>query len=109
MVNIVVLVNAIEQKSDGSCCCAADTWTQDVVHAAAVSDAIRLYGHIFVYQALGRPSTYKLPRVQFGEGLSLLWDTNLVKHALQLHDRKWLLPGNLPHTQALEDTQPFPA
>lgn len=76
MVNIAVLVHATAQKFDGSCCCAADTWTQDVVHPAAVSVAIRL--------ALGHPSTY-FPRVQFGEGL--LCDTYLVKHASQLLDR----------------------
>ncbi len=47
MVSIVMLVYAIEQRLDGCCCRAADTWTQDiliidVMHAAAVSNAIKL-------------------------------------------------------------------
>lgn len=52
---------------------------QDVVHAAAVSDAIRLC------IPGPRACSNLITRVQFGEGL--LCDRNQVKHAFQLLDR----------------------
>lgn len=73
MVNTLVLVYAIAQRRDGSCCRAADTWTWniliiDVMHAAAVSNAIRLC------LPGPRASTNLFSRVQFGK--ELLCNTN---------------------------------
>ena len=90
-----MLVYAIEQRLDGCCCRAADTWTQDilitdVMHAAAVSNAIKL-----CVPAPGA-SINSFLRLQFGK--DLLCDTKLVKHALQLLDRNLLSP----HIEALE-------
>lgn len=77
MVNIVVLMHAIEHRFHGSCCRAADMWTWDVVHAAAVSNASRLCVPVHPLNLF--------PMVQFGEGL--LCDIKAVENALQLLDR----------------------
>ncbi len=82
MVDIVVLVHAIERQFHGSCCRATDMWTQDVVQPAAVSDATRLC-------VLGHPSFF-FPGCNLGKAcyiVAIYVTQKLVKHALQLLDR----------------------